>query len=187
MASVKYDTRIRDLLLEAYSKKYGRSPSRLINALNDRYRQHLEIIRRQKGGEDSNLMSDKTIRNFFGESPPAKIQESSLNYLCDLLLEYPSYQDAIDAIQALENSKTNYIDREALNLYQQSVRELYGQIKVLDMRDAVPLERLYIEPRLSETLRSEQQRTFEGLQEIFDTSHQRNCEKMMISSLLILP
>ncbi len=164
MAAAKVNSKIRKLLTDAYSKKFGRSPSRLIKALNQKYEQRLSEIRNDKGGKDSNLISDKTIRNFFSESPSETMQEASLNYLCGLLLEHTSYEEALE----LYSSMAEGLDQESWENYKGYITEIYGQIKVLDMREPVPLKSLYIESRLSETLRSEQQETMKTIQEVLD-------------------
>jgi predicted CopG family antitoxin len=99
MATILVDEKVFEQLKQAYSKEYGCSPSTLVVELNKKYESRLEALRTRKGASSArDLISDKTIRNFFGAIPPVTAQERNLNYLCGLLLGYNSYREAVESL-----------------------------------------------------------------------------------------
>ena len=87
MAAIKVNKEIFEALKNAYSERFGASPMSLIKRLNQVYKDELEEL-------DSYLISPRTIRNFFNSSEPPNMLVKNLNYLCFVLLDYKSYQEA---------------------------------------------------------------------------------------------
>ncbi|NET56805.1 MAG: hypothetical protein F6K47_11760, partial [Symploca sp. SIO2E6] len=86
MATIQPHPKVFEQLKQAYAEKCGGSPTYLREKLNQAYQYDLF------GNYD--LISDKTIRNFFKATTPLNTQEKNLNYLCGFLLDFPSYQAA---------------------------------------------------------------------------------------------
>jgi hypothetical protein len=172
MAAIKVDPKVREALLQAYADKFGKSPIRLISALNTRFSEDLETLKKQKKISIArDLISDKTIRNFFGDNPPQTLQQSSLNYLCVLLLGFKSYAEAKERISPDDDflitkgaQATLNIDKLPwLNQYRQELEESLGKIRVLDMNSPRLLNHLFTEVNVFESTRRQKQATIDGL------------------------
>ncbi|MBD2357941.1 hypothetical protein H6G41_25570 [Tolypothrix sp. FACHB-123] len=79
MTAIIIAQKIWEKLKQAYIEKFGGSPKLLITELNNLYQ--------DKTNSNKDVISDKTIRNFFNSSEPIKMQEKNLNFLCGVLLE----------------------------------------------------------------------------------------------------
>jgi hypothetical protein len=99
MAVISVNEKIFEKLKQAYIEKFGASPKFLINELNRVYQEKKE--------DSKDIISDKTIRNFFKDDEASKMQEKNLNFLCRILLEYESYQEALRHQVALEQGEPN--------------------------------------------------------------------------------
>ena len=160
MAAIKYNDLVTEKLRQAYKEKYGASPSLLISALHSKYAEDINALRSRKGASQRDLISDKTLRNFFGDAPPTTMQERYLNYLCVVLLNYASYQEAEREISNLEGQNSTDIWRE---LYKDYIRMQCGTMKVLDMQQPITLENIYVEVKVSETISRQRQKTIDSL------------------------
>jgi GTPase SAR1 family protein len=147
------DLEIFKLLKLSYNDDFHSSPSKLREKLDEVFSSE---IKRAKDGSGS-LISDKTIRNFFSANEPPTASTKTLNYLCKVMLGYGSYGEAIRILKP--NQVTETLPdltakigglQEEVNLsetwidpYRSRVRERWGQIKVLDMSEALSLESIY--------------------------------------------
>ena len=163
MAAIKYNDLVAEKLKQAYKEKYGASPSLLIATLHSKYAEDIDMLRKRKGASQRDLISDKTIRNFFGESPPDTMQEKNLNYLCGSLLRYRSYQEAEREISNLGTAETVDIVENWRELYKRRLREQCGTMRVLDMVHPIALNNIYVEVKVLETISRQRQKTVNQL------------------------
>jgi hypothetical protein len=163
-ALIDRDKRVNDeifrLLKESYADKFHGSSTTLRKKLDEEFS---DQIRRAKDGSGS-LLSDKTIRNFFSAKELPKASIKTLNYLCKVMLGYNSYGEAqkiragievlsafskvedFNKVEEKETSKQNQESlEERLKLYCESTRYKLNKLKVLDMRESLPLDRIYTE------------------------------------------
>ena len=157
MAAITVNQELFEQLKQAYSEKFGRSPSLLITELNRIYH--------QKSDHSENLISLRTLRNFFNGDQPIKMQEKNLNYLCRVLLSYESYQEALRQQASLEtpNSVEFSSSVEWLNGYQEYLKRRCGVMKVLSMSQPMPLDSIYTKVNVLESIKGRKPKTIEEL------------------------
>ena len=157
------DTTVFSWLKRSYENDFHGSPSKLIEKLDKAFERE---IKKAKDGTGS-LLSDKTIRNFFiGDAPPTASLKT-LNYLCHVLLGYKNYGEALEkkseipSRSELEDNESKRLDlnknerilelenesclEEILQPYLLKTREKLNTMKVLDMRERLPLDDIYTE------------------------------------------
>jgi len=142
------NSEIFKLLKESYAHKFHNSPTTLRKKLDETFS---DDIKRAKDGSGS-LVSDKTIRNFFSAIEPPTASMKTLNYLCKVLLGFESYGEALRSLAGIEVSAPDekeliHHDRatleDRLKPYYEKTRRKLNQLKVLDMRESLPLDKIY--------------------------------------------
>ncbi|MEI6328035.1 MAG: hypothetical protein WCP16_02295 [Pseudanabaena sp. ELA645] len=146
------DSGIFNRLKLSYAENFHSSPSKLRAKLDETFP---DEIKKAKDGSGS-LISDKTIRNFFSAIEPPTASMKTLNWLCKVLLDFDSYGkalrshnemeipphlDKIDAKEPFNENKGKLEDR--LKPYYEKTRGKLNKLKVLDMRESLPLDRIY--------------------------------------------
>ena len=145
MGAIKVNKKIFEQLKQAYSERFGASPTSLISRLNQIYKQELE-------NPEDDLISDRTIRGFFNASHPPNTQEKNLNYLCFVLLDFKSYREAIN--QLINEDSENSTD--LLAPYWKYLERKCSTMKVLDMTTPVNLDSIYVKFNIFKDVRSKQ-------------------------------
>jgi nucleoside-triphosphatase THEP1 len=147
MAAITVDQKIFELLKSAYTEKFGSSPSDLIYELNRTFE--------DKRMPEKDLISDKTIRNFFKDNIPIKTQEKNLNYLCKVLIHVDSYQEALRQQQTPEQKEQlNSRSGEGwLDCYWDYIKVKCGTLKVLTMLHPIELDSIYAQVHLLKRIR----------------------------------
>ncbi|WP_051470050.1 NACHT domain-containing protein [Fischerella sp. PCC 9605] len=166
MALITVEPKIFDLMKRAYSQKFGSSAKQLSRALQKRFKDKLEDARGQ------NIISEKTIYNFFNDNKQTKRNEQYVNYLCAVLLEYNSYQEALQALEESEQGNSD-LDKKAteeiniqedwLDQYREYIERKCGTIQVLDMTEPVLLDSIYTPVNISENIRGRERRSIDEL------------------------
>jgi GTPase SAR1 family protein len=160
MAAILVNPKVFERLKQAYSEKFGASPSSIRDRL-DRLFEHERV-------DEGSIISDKTIRNFFKEDVPPKTQEKNLNYLCSALLDCDSYQDAVQQFGQIEAD----VWRGCLETYRQEcIEQKCGTIRVPDMTEPRSLKSLYTTARISEDLRTNRRKSAPELMAELDGDH----------------
>jgi hypothetical protein len=157
------DPTVFSWLKKSYENDFHGSPSKLREKLDETFS---DQIKKTIDGLGS-LLSDKTIRNFFiGDEPPIASLKT-LNYLCYVLLGYRNYGEAIAKKSGLsgysdfEGNESKQLNsdksertldlenesslEEVLQVYLLKTREKLNTMKVLDMRERLPLNDIYSE------------------------------------------
>jgi NACHT domain len=167
MAFVSVSDSIYELMKENYSKRHGGSPGSLIAKLNDAYSEELTRLRNRKAGNASkvrDLISDKTIRNFFREKP-ATMQERNLNFLCGVLLDCKSYREAQENLEQKQVSfsglPTETDEVNWLTAYQEHIHRKCGTMQVLDMTEPVKLTKIFTEVNVYQTLKKDRHKAID--------------------------
>lgn len=156
MAAITVHQKVFEKLKQAYIEKLGSSPKLLITELNRVYQ--------DKDNLTKDVISDKTLRNFFNKPEPTKMQEKNLNFLCRVLLGYESYQEALRQQAALEQGQANtHVHEDWLARYQEYLRIKCGTMKVLTMTQPVELDSIYANVNVLEAIKSKKQTTIEEL------------------------
>ncbi len=157
MTTIIVDQKILEQLKQAYAEKFGSSPKLLITELNHIYQDKKDSLK--------DVISDKTIRNFFNNTEPGKMQEKNLNFLCGVLLGYESYQAALRQQAALEKLEQPHLDVNAqwVERYQEYINTKCGTMKVLTMTQPVQLDSIYANVNVLENVKSKKQKTIEEL------------------------
>ncbi|MFN6566297.1 NACHT domain-containing protein [Dendronalium sp. ChiSLP03b] len=152
MAAIQVDQDIFLLLRQAYSEKFGGSPSSLINRLNHLFREELVV-------EGENLIADRTIRAFFNSSVPPKMQEKNLNYLCSVLLDQKSYREAL---RQLINIKSD-LEGDWLDPYWKHLDRKCRTMRVLDMNEPILIDSIYVRFNILKNIQGRRQQTIQYL------------------------
>ncbi|WP_193196137.1 NACHT domain-containing protein [Nostoc sp. MG11] len=157
MTATVVDPKVFEKLRQAYAEKFGGSPKLLIIELNHVYQ--------DKTNNPRDVISDKTIRNFFNNTEPMKMQEKNLNFLCGVLLECESYQEALRqyATLGLAEQIHGNVNAEWLQRYQEYIRIKCGTMKVLTMTQPVQLDSIYANVNVLESIKGKKQKTIEDL------------------------
>lgn len=169
MARVSVHEKIFADLKKAYSSKYDGSSQKLVVALNAAFADRKEDFR----GE--NLISDKAIRNFFkdGCEDRPQVLEKTLNYLCKVLLNYESYQDALESLNSEEALASNYSSPSASEAWAEPYKKIVEnecEIRVLDMQRPVSVQDVYVDVKFLGTPRKQQQRAYEEILKLLNSS-----------------
>ncbi|BAY22213.1 NACHT domain family protein [Calothrix sp. NIES-2100] len=157
MTAIIIAQKIWEELKQAYIEKFGGSPKLLITELNNVYQ--------DKTNSFKDVISDKTIRNFFNSNEPIKMQEKNLNFLCGVLLGCESYQQALRQQAALEQGEQPDLDSETdwVADYQEYIRAKCSTMKVLTMTQPVQLDSIYANVNVLESVQAKHQKTIEEL------------------------
>ncbi|GAB1542118.1 hypothetical protein NUACC21_47920 [Scytonema sp. NUACC21] len=157
MAAIPVNQKVFDKLKQAYIEKFGASPKFLITELNRVYQDKRETSK--------DIISDKTIRNFFKDDEPTKMQEKNLNFLCGVLLGYESYQEALRQQAVLDEvTQGNFeVKGDWLHHYQEYIQIKCGTMKVLTMTHPVQLDSIYANVSVLESVRGKQSKTIQEL------------------------
>ncbi len=163
----------------AYADNFNESPSELLKQL-DKVFSDEKTSPRQKDGSGG-VIADRTIRNFFSADEPPTALTKTLNYLCKLMLGC-SYREALSSLEAKDgesspkSNMSKLADLKEVNLqenvdlwgdwleaYRKKVREWWGEIKVLDMEEALPLESIYAGTYFLMSIKGRRQLEYEDL------------------------
>ena len=151
-------------LRDAYTRKCGGSPSLLQKYLDDKFKEKLQLKNDvQKGAQDSHLISDKTLRNFFSSNNP-KMKEEYLNYLCIFLLERSSYKDAVEH---LAKPEPVIIPADNLNIqdfswwedYKKRIEDKCGGTRIPHMTKPTQVRDIYVDTEYSEGIRERRRKS----------------------------
>ncbi|BAY08789.1 NACHT domain-containing protein [Calothrix sp. NIES-2098] len=159
MTAILVNQKVWDKLKQAYAEKFGSSPKLLIAELNHVYQDKNQI------NNTKDVISDKTIRNFFNTTEPMKVQEKNLNFLCGVLLDCESYQEALRQQTTLEDLEQPNTDNNAqwIERYQEYIRAKCGTMKVLTMTQPVQLDSIYANVNVLESVKAKKQKTIEEI------------------------
>lgn len=165
MTVITVSQEIFEKLKQAYSEKFGSSPSLLISELNRSFQDKREASK--------DLISDKTIRNFFNRDTPIKSQEKNLNYLCNVLLDSESYQEFLrrQESQFEENQVTSRSDKEWLDCYREYVSVKCGNVRVLTMAYPIALSSMYTKVNVLRRFRGRKLNLTTANREVTDESY----------------
>ncbi|NEP10128.1 MAG: NACHT domain-containing protein [Symploca sp. SIO2C1] len=165
MATIQPHPKVFEQLKQAYAEKCGSSPTYLIDKLNHVYEHDLH--------SNSGLISDKTIRNFFKATTPPNTQEKNLNYLCDFLLEFSSYQAALSQLV----QKQYDIQGNFLNPYIERIKGKCGTIKVPHMTNPRPLSTIYTDLNILENIKRRRRKYFPELLTYLDADDSQSLNR----------
>ncbi len=180
--SIEPSERVYQQLQEQYKEQCGRSPSALVDKLNKALADELSSIRsRRSGSSQRDLISDKTLRNFFNSSVPQPLTEKNLNYLCIALLEFESYQAAED-YKPLEEG----VPEDWLDTYCQYLIKQFGTVRIPNMTESTDLSKIYTESNSSEDLRVRKNKSIVELQAEMEPGYISNQKKVAISQVFSL-
>ena len=158
--SIETDNEVYFRLQDAYQEECGRSPSALLDKLNETFKSELSAIRsRTNASSQRDLISDKTIRNFFNAKEPQSLTEKNLNYLCRALLDCDSYQDAI-----AQSSNRSNVSMDWLDKYIAHFRRQYSTVQIPSMTESASLNDVYTESKISEELEFKKNKSIAELQ-----------------------
>lgn len=119
-------------LKDIYLSRFDRKPDNVVKALNKEFS---EYIQKYKNGTGS-LVSSRTIRNFF-DSPSPSINETTLNFLCKLMLG-KDYLAALDSqSQALDFSDPIFVT------YSEKTKKRVEHVALLDINKNFKLDDIY--------------------------------------------
>jgi NACHT domain len=156
MAAIPVHPEIFKLLKQAYSEKFGGSPRSLINRLNNAFKQEID-------SESENLIAERTIRSFFNSLEPQKILEKNLNYFCQVLLDQPSYQEAVRKLTQTE------LVKDWLAPYRTHLARKCGTMRILDMNEPITINNIYVKFNILKNIQGRRQQTINLLLDGFDS------------------
>jgi len=158
MAGIPVDKEVFEELKAAYSEKFGASPTSLMNKLNRAYKEELE-------NPGDNLIAERTLRGFFNSSSPPNTHEKNLNYLCYVLLNYRSYQEALRQIKDQVNVDIDKLDIEGdwLDPYWKHLEKKCNHMKILDMDKPINIDSIYVRFKILTNVQRRKQKTIENL------------------------
>ncbi len=158
MAGIPVDKEIFEELKAAYAEKFGASPTSLMNKLNRAYKEELE-------NPGDNLIAERTIRGFFNSLTPPNTHEKNLNYLCYVLLNYNSYQEALRQIKNKVNLDVEKLDIEGdwLDPYWKHLEKKCSHMRILDMDKPVSIDSIYVKFKLLTNVQRRKQKTIQNL------------------------
>lgn len=182
--SVEVEELVYKQLSDIYNKRYGQSPSAVVDALNQEFPDALRASKKGNPHSQKDLISDRTIRHFFKDSRAPKLSLVNLNYLCRLMLG-GSYQDVVDGNLSTESASIQAgvladqasvitlkeVDKSLeippleiwLSDYQNQVRRQHGFVRIPHMNEAKTLDSLYVSATLSKDLRIRKKKTISQL------------------------
>ena len=145
MAIVKnIDAAVFAQLKKVFSAKYGGNIKRLKALLNEGYKEQISNV-------SGDLISEKTLDDLF-TGRKTSTNEKNLNYLCGALLNYPSYVEAIDGLNASHLSEPQRQHSQELQKCLESLRQKTFKrcehIQVLDKPNALKTQAIYTDAYL---------------------------------------
>lgn len=178
--SIRTNSAVYQALLDAYREKYGRSPSGLIGMLNEIFQDELTALRgRPRASPKRDLISDKTIRNFFKEDSTQALTEKNLNYLCRALLGADSYRDAIT--QSEQTQKKELDIGAWLKKYVLMLKRKHNAVRIPSMGEPTLLDEVYTESKLSEELQFRKNKSIAELQAEMEPGYKSNRSRSEVS------
>ena len=173
MAAIKVGKKFLEILKNAYSERFGASPASLIKRLNQVYKDELE-------DEESDLISSRTIRNFFNSSEPPNMLEKNLNYLCFVLLDYKSYQEALkQLVQHVENDiEIDDIEKDFFKPYWEHLERKCSTMRVLDMSEPVKLNSIYVDLNCFKDIPGRKQQALQNLIRDLSADNPENLKRL---------
>ncbi|MEM6252949.1 MAG: NACHT domain-containing protein [Cyanobacteria bacterium P01_D01_bin.156] len=195
MAAKAYevDKKIFQALLVAYQEKCGSSPSNLIDRLNQAFPEDLDVLRKKRGGSTSrDLISDKTIRNFFNSDQPGRMVEKNLNFLCRYLLSFSSYRDALNNYKSgnttprgneLKLQPSKSLVTSWIEPYVAYFIKKYDQVRIPNMTRSAHIDSVYTESMLSEDLRIRRRKSFLELQAEMEPNYVETKSRTTVSDV----
>ncbi|MDX2257126.1 MAG: NACHT domain-containing protein [Pseudanabaenaceae cyanobacterium bins.39] len=145
MAIVKnIDPAVLAQLKKVFSAKYGGDIKKLKRILNERYQEQISNV-------SGDLISEKTLDDFFS-GRKISTNEKNLNYFCGALLDYPSYVEAIDGLNAPSQSepqlKSGKELQKCLTALRNKTLKRCEHIQVLDKPNALKTKAIYTDAYL---------------------------------------
>ncbi len=156
MAAIPVNPEIFKLLKQAYSEKFGSSPRSLMNRLNNAFKQEID-------SESENLIGERTIRAFFNSIESPKILEKNLNYLCFVLLDQFSYQEAVRQLTHPE------LEKNWLTPYWTYLARKCSTMRILDMNEPVSINNIYVNFKILKNIQGRRQQTINILLDNLDS------------------
>ena len=134
-------------LKKRFSTQFDGEVGRLKDALNEKYKPKIKNL-------SGDLISAKTLDEIFKRKKDST-NEKNLNYLCDLLLDCPSYVESIELLESKEklisrpNIPVSTPQELGLDLHQclikhrEKTKKRCGTIQILDKHQALPTTEIY--------------------------------------------
>lgn len=163
MSLTNVDAVVFERLKRVYRDKYGGSSGKLVSDLNQA-NNHVSTTK-----SDTNIISEKAIRNFFGATQPPRARLQNINLLCRLMLEM-SYDEACDRLKSDPPANPASLDSKAEeehlpakldsqspilgfkeDEYLKELKTRLGKSKFLDTTHELDLDSLYTEVWISES------------------------------------
>lgn len=166
--AIQVEPKILKLLHEKYSEKFDGSPIKILAKLNSDFSSEVESY---KNGDDTDVISEKTIRDFFNPKNQRSRRDKTLNRLCAVLLDGITYQEALkrfgqaDSQPPLKQQIIVNSLEEQLEKYIKNLKIRLGLIQILGMTEPLPLSDLYIEVTFNppESISGQQRKTINQL------------------------
>jgi hypothetical protein len=145
MAIVKnIDAAVFTQLKKVFSAQYSGDIKKLKALLNERYKEQISNV-------SGDLISEKTLDDLF-TGRKTSTNEKNLNYLCGALLNYPSYVEAIDGLNASQLGEPQRQHSQELQKCLESLRQKTFKrcehIQVLDRPNALKTQAIYTDTYL---------------------------------------
>lgn len=168
MAVITVNQQVFEILKKAYKEKFGESPKLLITEINRVYQ---DIHDKTDKSTSADVISDKTVRNFFKSLEPGKMQEKNLNFLCRVLLGYESYQEALRQQKISEPTEITHADAngEWRKYYHEYLNIKCGTMKVLNMNKPVHLDNIYANVNVLENIKEKEQKKQNNIEELLSS------------------
>lgn len=177
--SIETDSEVYLRLQDAYKELFGRSPSSLLDKLNKMFESEVSAIRsRTHASSQRDLISDKTIRNFFNAKEPQSLTEKNLNYLCRALLDCDSYQNAI-----AQSSDSLDVLTDWLPAYIAHYRQQYSTVQIPNMTEPASLNDVYTESKISEEPEFKKNKSIAELQAEMEPGFVLNRSRIEVSQI----
>jgi NACHT domain len=183
MGLAKIRPEVFERLCRAYEDKYGASSNTLVLALNER-NQHLH-----GKTTSADVISEKTIRNFFDPNNTSRSRLTNLNYLCDLLLgksyaavcEDLERRDRFPIVEGLPKNLAastpddvsflvEVLDEDELCTYRDKLNDRLKRLKLLDINRELNIEELYTEVTATDKVERAKYRTIQALMDELEAS-----------------
>ncbi|WP_008309852.1 NACHT domain-containing protein [Leptolyngbya sp. PCC 6406] len=104
-SSIEVELRIYQQLCDVYNRKFGESPKNLVQTLNQRFADERKAASAKNPHAKKDLVSERTIQNFFKDADGRKLSLVNLNYLCQVMLG-GSYRDVLEGNTETPTHKT---------------------------------------------------------------------------------
>lgn len=181
--SIKTVRVVYQRLQAAYQEGFGSSPIALLDTLNAEYKEELDDARsRSKASSRRDLISDKTLRDYFNASAddPPSLTEKNLNYLCGALLGYESYQEAKIRLLPVDDSSQPWLKR-----YYDYLRKEHSKVRIPKMTNVTELSRIYTESTVSEELQFRKNKSITELQAEMQPNYVPNRRRIAVSKVFL--